>query len=216
MSRHDLSLFNASVSSGGIKDLSASSVALCVMALGSLTSRYAWTDGGFSLSDGQWDDVDKLVSGALDEIMSGLIGMILPAVFETIPSTRLLPCDGGLYERDDYPMLYDVIDLQFIENSTQFRTPDLRRRVLVGSGSGFALGDTGGAEVVSLAVNELPAHNHTYDQYTFGIDIESVGIPDPTGVGQPALPNLTGDTGGNDAHENMPPYFVIEFYIIAS
>jgi len=215
MSQHDLTLFNASVGLGGIKSLSATSVSLCVMALGTLTRRYAWADNGVSLSDAQWDDVDANVSRALDEVMGGLIGVIIPAIFETIPSLNLLPCDGSLYERSDYPLLYDVIDLQFIENSTQFRTPDLRRRVVVGSGSGLALGDIGGSETVILSVNELPAHNHTYDQYTFGIDIESVGVPDPTGVGQPALPQLTGDTGDGDAHENMPPYFVVDWFVIA-
>lgn len=215
MPPHDINLFNASVGFGGIKDLSPDSVALCIMALGTLANRFRWVDDKTPVSDAQWNDIDYKVSLALDEIMGGLIGALLPAIFETIPSLSLLPCDGGLYERSDYPQLYDVLDLQFIENSTQFRTPDLRRRVVVGSGSGWSLGDTGGAEGVALSVAQLPPHNHSYDQYTFGIDIESVGVPDPTGVGQPALPNLTSDTGSGDEHENMPPYFVVDWFVIA-
>jgi microcystin-dependent protein len=39
--------------------------------------------------------------------------------------------------------------------------PDLRNRFIVGAGSGYAVGVTGGADVVTLTESNLPAHTHT-------------------------------------------------------
>lgn len=45
----------------------------------------------------------------------------------------------------------------------QNNTPDLRGRFIVaaGSGSGYNVGDSGGANTVTLTTNQIPAHNHT-------------------------------------------------------
>lgn len=40
-------------------------------------------------------------------------------------------------------------------------TPDLSGRFIVGAGGNYEAGDTGGADEVTLTVNELPAHDHT-------------------------------------------------------
>lgn len=215
MNRHDLTLFDASVSYGGIRDLSPDSVALCIMALSGLTSRYNWVSGAVALSDAQWNDVDGRVSLALDEIMGGLIGMVIPAIWSTASVFKFLPCDGSTHLRASFPLLYEAIDSQYIISPTQFFVPDLRRKFVVGSGNGYALGDTGGVETVALSVAEMPAHTHIYNQYTFGLDIVTVGAPVPTGVGQPAIPQSTGSAGSGSAHENRPPYYVIDWYIVA-
>lgn len=216
MRSHDLTLFNASVAYGGIKDLSPDSVALCVMALGTLTRRFSWFDNGTALTDNQWDDIDSRVALAMDEIMGGLIGMVVPAIWSTASAFKFLPCDGATYNRVDFPLLYEAIDAQYILSGTQFTVPDLRRKVTLGSGGGLSLGDTGGSETVTLSVSEIPSHNHSYNQYTFGLDIVTVGAPVPTGVGQPALPNLTSNTGLGQAHDNMMPYYVLDWYVIAN
>jgi microcystin-dependent protein len=39
-------------------------------------------------------------------------------------------------------------------------TPDLRDRFIVGAGSTYAVGDTGGATSVELSTNQIPAHTH--------------------------------------------------------
>ena len=40
-------------------------------------------------------------------------------------------------------------------------TPDLRGRFVVGAEGSYEQGDTGGADVVALEINNLPAHSHT-------------------------------------------------------
>lgn len=41
-------------------------------------------------------------------------------------------------------------------------TPDLRNRFVVGAGSTYAVGATGGADTVALTTAQMPSHNHTF------------------------------------------------------
>lgn len=41
-------------------------------------------------------------------------------------------------------------------------TPDLRNRFIVGAGSTYGVGDTGGEATHKLTTNEMPAHNHRF------------------------------------------------------
>ena len=41
-------------------------------------------------------------------------------------------------------------------------TPDLRNRFVVGAGDTYSPGNTGGADSVTLALTEIPAHDHTF------------------------------------------------------
>ena len=47
-------------------------------------------------------------------------------------------------------------------------TPNLRARFVMGggSGSGYSIGDTGGAASVTLTVNQIPSHSHTLNRGT--------------------------------------------------
>jgi microcystin-dependent protein len=41
-------------------------------------------------------------------------------------------------------------------------TPDLRDKFIVGAGSTYGVGDTGGANSVTLTESQMPSHNHTF------------------------------------------------------
>lgn len=41
-------------------------------------------------------------------------------------------------------------------------TPDLRNRFVVGAGSTYVVGATGGSDTVALTTNNLPSHNHGF------------------------------------------------------
>lgn len=105
-------------------------------------------------------------------------------------------------------------------------TPDLRSRFIVGATSdastgvtfnadtgvvsgAYAPGNTGGSVAHQLTIPEMPAHTHTYNQNTnantdhSGSDTVS---NNPSFSSQP-----TGSTGGNDFHENRPPYYALAF-----
>jgi len=176
--------------------------------------RERWTAGGEDLTDDQWDDIEKAISQAEHEAITSMIGMIIPHVLSVFDAV-VLPCDGGTYNRVDYPLLYDAIDPIYILDPDTFKTPNLVGRFPLGESVDFELGSEGGEAEHTLTVDEMPSHVHGYTQPTFGVDMESVGVPDPTGVGNPPLPQFTDAEGGDEAHNNMPPYTVIRWVIVA-
>lgn len=147
------------------------------------------------------------------EVTSCMIGTLVPFVTTDVPS-HLLLCDGATHNRADYPLLYNVLDAQYIIDADTFRTPDMTDVMMLGAGS-RSVGDIGGAEEHTLTVAEMPSHTHTYQQFSFGIDVEAPGVPDPTGVGQPELPRTTSSSGNGQPHNNMPPYHVVYIGIVA-
>ena len=50
-------------------------------------------------------------------------------------------------------------------------TPDLRNRFIVGAGSSYSVGNTGGSDSVTLTTEQMPSHSHGN---TFEIDISNL------------------------------------------
>jgi hypothetical protein len=78
-------------------------------------------------------------------------------------------CDGRALSRKDYEELYKVLGDQYGNGDGQntFNIPDLRGRVIVGSGQGQNLnlykpGDKGGEENHTISISEIPNHSHRY------------------------------------------------------
>jgi microcystin-dependent protein len=77
------------------------------------------------------------------------------------------PCNGQLLAITQYTALFSLLGTTYGGNGqTNFALPDLRGRVPVGMGqspgtSNYNIGQSGGAEVVSLTVNQMPQHTHT-------------------------------------------------------
>lgn len=111
-------------------------------------------------------------------------------------------------------------------------TPDLRDRFIVGAGSTYAVGATGGAASVALAAAEMPIHNHGASSGSAGTHNHDILNPGAsgflvygvaTGGNEGASTNSTvisnagahshtitvGNTGGSGAHENRPPYYAL-------
>lgn len=143
-----------------------------------------------------------------------MIGAIVAILNGTTPDNMLL-CDGSTFAKVDYPELYDVLPSNLQVDPDTGSVPDLRETFVIGAGSTITEHSTGGSDEHTLTVAELPAHSHTYDKEIYNIDIESVGIPDPTGVGIPPIPTQTSNTGSGDAHNNMPPYYALKYVVIA-
>lgn len=142
-----------------------------------------------------------------------MLGTIFPVFRETLPDYMLL-CDGSVYNRIDYPQLWEVLPSGSKDANT-FTVPDLRERFPLGASVNYPVSSVGGLSEVTLTVAEMPSHTHGYSLPTFNVDVESVGVPDPTGVGQPALPETTTSAGSDQPHENMPPYLALQYAMIA-
>ncbi len=71
-------------------------------------------------------------------------------------------CSGQLLPISENDALFALIGTTYGgDGKTTFRLPDLRGRLPIHFGSGVVLGETGGAERVTLTVTQLPSHSHT-------------------------------------------------------
>jgi len=188
--------------------------------------RYNWTYGGDDLTDSQWDDIGHTIGRMEHELMSGLVGAILPHVLGSVPDLNLLPCDGSTYLKADYPLLYDAIDPIYIIDATSFRVPDLQDRFPMGESGTRSIDDTGGSETVTLTESEIPSHSHTNAPHSHS-EITATPFPTLVGAGAPAVYAVSGvgatgfqgvaidNTGGGQAHENLPPFLVVRWGIVS-
>lgn len=101
--------------------------------------------------------------------MSTFVGEIRAFAGNFVPE-GWYACDGSLLPVSGNTTLYSLIGNIYGGTPNQtFNLPDLRGRVPVGigtmpGGSLYTLGESGGLEVNTLSVNQLPAHNHLATQ----------------------------------------------------
>ena len=91
-------------------------------------------------------------------------------------------------------------------------TPDLRDRFLIGAGSTYAVGATGGSTTTgshTLTIAQMPAHTHTYSRNS----TTSEGGDNAANSALFATVN-TGSTGGGGGHTHtgtLPPYYALAY-----
>jgi microcystin-dependent protein len=194
---------------------------LCLDALAVMTDRWRWG----TITESEWDELDAAIADTIKALMvNATIGQIIWRAGGIQPNELL--CDGTQYNRVDYPDLYDVLDTAYIVNADTFRVPDLAHKSIVGEGSGWVVGDTGGAEDHTLITNEMPAHSHTNTPHSHSEGIAApvlvtIGLEVPTAAAIPGV-SVTGatgvvidSTGGDQPHNNMPPYEVLTPVMVA-
>jgi microcystin-dependent protein len=107
------------------------------------------------------------------------------------------PCEGQLLPIMQNTSLFSVIGTTYGgDGRTTFALPDLRGRTPIGAGSGAGMtsrsvGDRGGAETVSVDLNETPSHTHSL----------------------PAAARNSGPAGGGDTHTNMQPWLAMNYLV---
>jgi len=188
--------------------------------------RFYWVDGGNPVTDEQWDAIQALISQTELDIMSAMVGLILPNVLATLGTLTVLDCDGATYLRVDYPLLYAAIAPAYIIDADNFSVPNLQNRVALGASFARPIGTVGGENEVTLTEQEMPVHTHTTQphDHTYTGTIPSV---DTGGAGPPlpavqSAPNTTGlqtvivdNAGNSDPHNNMQSFEAISYVIVA-
>jgi microcystin-dependent protein len=147
------------------------------------------------------------------------VGAVMQYISSNAPAGWLL-CNGAAVSTNIYSNLFAVIGLQYGGATTNMNLPDLRGRVAVGMGSGSGLTirnfyGVGGAENVALVTIEMPRHRHSIGGTT------GTGTYPLSGGAGSVYGNVdqTDYIGGNStpgigaAHQNMPPYLVINYII---
>lgn len=138
----------------------------------------------------------------------------------TSVSANWLICDGTAINRSTYSTLYSTISTAFGvgDGSITFNLPDMRKMYTVGYDSGVpdynAINDKGGLSTVTLTVNQIPPHTHGFEQVVGSQFCASGGaeFSDDNNLTQTFT---TGSTGGNQPHNNLPPYLTLMYIIKA-
>ena len=169
-----------------------------------------------------------------------MIGVVVPYATNS-PPPGCLPCDGSSHQRGDYPRLYDQLAPQLITGPDTFVTPDLRGVFVLGATDpDYPAFTAGGAATHQLTSAEMPAHAHTTQPHGHTAQphahSESIAVPAlinggieaPASAAVPAA-GVTGvatvvidpasvtvdQAGGDQAHNNMPPYIALRYCIVA-
>ncbi|HEY2705905.1 MAG TPA: tail fiber protein [Candidatus Dormibacteraeota bacterium] len=133
-------------------------------------------------------------------------------------------CNGQIMPINQNQALFSLLGTTYGGNGiTTFALPNLQARVPIHVSSAHALGETAGEESHTLVTSELPAHTHTVsassnsaDRPLPGGNLPAVGTQAAYASGAPNVamaPGAVGTTGGGQAHQNMPPFLVLNFVI---
>ena len=134
-------------------------------------------------------------------------------------------CEGQLQPISENETLFQLIGTTYGgDGQSTFALPDLRGRLPIHQGTGFVVGETGGAEEITLTVNQIPAHTHpllaSSDQTTTPTPASNaLGAPltaTPYFAATPATslsPQSITSVGGSQPHTNFQPYLCVNFII---
>ena len=142
-------------------------------------------------------------------------------------------CNGQLLSISQNTALFSLLGTQFGgDGRTTFGLPNLQGVVPMNQGNGAGLtprvmGETGGEPTVTLLQTQMPLHTHSAQAGA----ASNTDAPGPTTIfgdggrgkpeayapatGSPAQMNVVavGTAGGNQPHNNLPPYLVSNFVI---
>jgi microcystin-dependent protein len=154
------------------------------------------------------------------------IGEIRMGAWNFAPSGWAL-CNGSLMAISQNNALFSLIGTFYGGDGVNtFQLPNLSGRLPVHQGSSlgtsYVIGQTGGAESVTLTQNQIPGHNHALEATASG-----AASTDPTGqtfadsnvdvyvppTSPASMNNPTTTTGGGQPHSNFMPYLCITFAI---
>lgn len=133
-------------------------------------------------------------------------------------------CEGQLLPISENETLFQLIGTTYGgDGQSTFGLPDLRGRLPVHQGNGLILAETGGAEEITLTVNQIPSHTHPM---LVSDDIPTLSNPQNNTLGQAAAkfyragaPSVflaagsIGSVGGSQPHTNFQPYLCVSFII---
>lgn len=140
-------------------------------------------------------------------------------------------CNGAITPIDQNDALFNLIGTTYGgDGQTTFALPNLQSRVPIHVGPGFALGQSGGTETVTLTTSQIPAHSHVPQCFSnpgvggnqnspqggvWASANQTVGsvYSSTTPPGLTMNPAAIGSAGGSQPHDNMIPYLVINFII---
>jgi microcystin-dependent protein len=134
-------------------------------------------------------------------------------------------CEGQLLPISENETLFQLIGTTYGgDGQSTFALPDLRGRIPIHQGNGFILAEQGGAEEITLTVNQIPAHTHPLlASGDLGNQVNTAN--NLTSNSQGGLPYIEdaptlnmnavaiAPVGGSQPHTNFQPYLCVDFII---
>jgi microcystin-dependent protein len=134
-------------------------------------------------------------------------------------------CEGQLLPISENETLFQLIGTTYGgDGQSTFGLPDLRGRIPIHQGNGFILAETGGAEEITLTVNQIPAHSHPLlgstangaqaspaNNVLASSTVVTPYAPETPNVAM--APTSISPVGGSQPHTNFQPYLCINFII---
>jgi len=178
---HMLDEILAQAANGSPVTVTLSSESVAVLLFGSefLGNRANWLDRGVDpldeITDADWDEIEKIVGNAYDQIMTPVLYVGTLASWLTgTPPLGWLVCDGSAISRATYSELFALWGITFGpgDGSTTFNLPNTKDRLLMGADTLVDLGENAGSwqayinrdnlPDISLPVTD-PGHTHSYN-----------------------------------------------------
>lgn len=134
-------------------------------------------------------------------------------------------CEGQLLPISENETLFQLIGTTYGgDGESTFALPDLRGRIPIHQGNGFILAETGGAEEITLTVQQIPSHTHALLGTTsisndaspannVTAQTNTFDLYQSTPGGQPMASQSVGPVGGSQPHTNFQPYLCVNFII---
>lgn len=142
-------------------------------------------------------------------------------------------CNGQILAISQNTALFSLLGTNYGGNGTSnFGLPNLQGMTALGTGQGpglspYVTGQTGGESTVTLLYTQMPAHTHiARAAVTGGMDSPASNCWGESKIGKTALnvyapagantsmnPVALSASGGNQPHNNMPPYLTLNFVI---
>ena len=131
-------------------------------------------------------EIDTLLSAKLD--ISAVLNSIFPvgSIYMSVDGTSPAVLFGGSWQK-------------------------LEDKFLLGDGSNYTAGNTGGEATHVLTTSEIPSHRHTNSGWVYSPNLEAQGNSLQVQMQEiwTGRQVYTGYEGGGGAHNNMPPYLVV-------
>jgi len=136
-------------------------------------------------------------------------------------------CDGQLLPISENETLFQLIGTTYGgDGESTFALPDLRGRIPIHQGDGFVLAETGGAEEITLATTQMPAHSHPMQGTINAATATAPGNNVPARTSLATITPYGSDNpqaglnqqsvsavGGSQPHTNFQPYLCVSFII---